>query len=344
METPWAARVTRCFLLLRVVCVIPPVVAAPPSLWVARPPSLYSHRLRILRHCLREHTAPYAQQLRRMTALRSLRFPELRLVQFDSGTAGFPSALALRWACLALGYEKPDVVPSIGKLEALAILLQKLKSEGRRVLILSQMVLMLDILEMFLNFHYLTYIRIDENANSEQRQVRKRGFALVPWTVRCCSHVSALSALASQSRVSAGLCSALPNEGSGCSTSLGSNRSAACASCDGATCGHGGRVGALQARPGGESVGAAPTRHVARNAGHMACPPSLVRLAKVCRLGQHREMGDLPPSRPAQSRTAFSEPGGRCGAPPLPPGAAHTCSRMVGHWVVRAPCCWAAPS
>ncbi|XP_045670644.1 E1A-binding protein p400 isoform X11 [Ursus americanus] len=131
----------------RVVCVIPPVVAAPPSLWVARPPSLYSHRMRLLRHRLREHTAPYAQQLQRMTALRSLRFPELRLVQFDSG-----------------------------KLEALAILLQKLKSEGRRVLILSQMVLMLDILEMFLNFHYLTYIRIDENANSEQRQELMRSF------------------------------------------------------------------------------------------------------------------------------------------------------------------------
>uniref|UniRef100_A0A452SEF2 E1A binding protein p400 n=1 Tax=Ursus americanus TaxID=9643 RepID=A0A452SEF2_URSAM len=130
-----------------VVCVIPPVVAAPPSLWVARPPSLYSHRMRLLRHRLREHTAPYAQQLQRMTALRSLRFPELRLVQFDSG-----------------------------KLEALAILLQKLKSEGRRVLILSQMVLMLDILEMFLNFHYLTYIRIDENANSEQRQELMRSF------------------------------------------------------------------------------------------------------------------------------------------------------------------------
>lgn len=68
--------------------------------------------------------------------------------------------------------------PSVGKLEALAILLQKLKSEGRRVLILSQMVLMLDILEMFLNFHYLTYIRIDENANSEQRQVRKTSASL----------------------------------------------------------------------------------------------------------------------------------------------------------------------
>ncbi|XP_029777498.1 E1A-binding protein p400 [Suricata suricatta] len=131
----------------RVVCVIPPVVAAPPSLWVARPPSLYSHRMQTLRHRLREHTAPYAQQLQRVTALRSLRFPELRLVQFDSG-----------------------------KLEALAVLLQKLKSEGRRVLILSQMVLMLDILEMFLNFHYLTYIRIDENANSEQRQELMRSF------------------------------------------------------------------------------------------------------------------------------------------------------------------------
>uniref|UniRef100_A0A8C2RC08 E1A binding protein p400 n=1 Tax=Capra hircus TaxID=9925 RepID=A0A8C2RC08_CAPHI len=103
--------------------------------------------MRLFRHCLREHTAPYAQQLQRMTALHSLRFPELRLVQFDSG-----------------------------KLEALAILLQKLKSEGRRVLILSQMVLMLDILEMFLNFHYLTYIRIDENANSEQRQELMRSF------------------------------------------------------------------------------------------------------------------------------------------------------------------------
>lgn len=74
-----------CFLLCRVACVIPPVVAAPPSLWVARPPSLYHRRLRALRQRLREHTAPYVQQLRQLTALRSLQFPELRLVQFDSG-------------------------------------------------------------------------------------------------------------------------------------------------------------------------------------------------------------------------------------------------------------------
>lgn len=42
------------------------------------------------------------------------------------------------------------------------------------MLILSQMILMLDILEMFLNFHHLTYIRIDENASSEQRQVSQK--------------------------------------------------------------------------------------------------------------------------------------------------------------------------
>lgn len=60
---------------------------------------------------------------------------------------------------------------NIGKLEALAVLLLKLKSEGRRVLILSQMILMLDILELFLNFHFLTFVRIDEYANHEQRQV-----------------------------------------------------------------------------------------------------------------------------------------------------------------------------
>uniref|UniRef100_A0A4X2K4H6 E1A binding protein p400 n=1 Tax=Vombatus ursinus TaxID=29139 RepID=A0A4X2K4H6_VOMUR len=103
--------------------------------------------MKIFRHCLKEQTAPYLQQLHEITNLKVLQFPELRLVQYDSG-----------------------------KLEALAILLQKLKSEGRRVLILSQMILMLDILEMFLDFHYLTYVRVDENANSEQRQELMRSF------------------------------------------------------------------------------------------------------------------------------------------------------------------------
>lgn len=69
------------------------------------------------------------------------------------------------------------------------------------MLILSQMVLMLDILEMFLNFHYLTYIRIDENANSEQRQVRRKAFPWFRLAAQRCPPESAFRALGSQSCV-----------------------------------------------------------------------------------------------------------------------------------------------
>lgn len=58
-----------------------------------------------------------------------------------------------------------------GKLEALAILLQKLKSDGRRVLIFTQMVKMLDILETFLDHRKLSHVRIDESFTPEERQV-----------------------------------------------------------------------------------------------------------------------------------------------------------------------------
>ncbi|NXV21199.1 EP400 protein, partial [Cepphus grylle] len=125
----------------RALFVLPAAVAAPPCLYVANPPASYSHRLKLLKHSLKQTAAPHLHQLQQITTPHLLQFPDLRLVQYDSG-----------------------------KLEALAVLLQKLKSEGRRVLILSQMILMLDILELFLNFHFLTFVRIDEYANHEQRQ------------------------------------------------------------------------------------------------------------------------------------------------------------------------------
>lgn len=59
----------------------------------------------------------------------------------------------------------------LGKLEALAILLQKLRAENRRVLIFTQMLKMLDILEAFIDYRQLTYVRIDENFTFEERQV-----------------------------------------------------------------------------------------------------------------------------------------------------------------------------
>ncbi|KYO39548.1 E1A-binding protein p400 isoform E [Alligator mississippiensis] len=131
----------------RALYVLPAAVAAPPCLYVANPPPSYNHRMKVFKHNLKQRVAPYLHQLRRIMTPHLLQFPDLRLVQYDSG-----------------------------KLEALAVLLQKLKSEGRRVLILSQMILMLDILELFLNFHFLTFVRIDEYANQEQRQELMKSF------------------------------------------------------------------------------------------------------------------------------------------------------------------------
>lgn len=138
---------------------------------MARLPPVYRHRVKLLRHNLKEKTLPCLNQLHQLTMPRLLPFPDLRLIQYDAGRGN-----SLRRACPSpdRGRRAPksDSSSSIaGKLEALAVLLQKLKSEGRRVLILSQMMLMLDILERFLNFHFLTYVRIDECANQEERQV-----------------------------------------------------------------------------------------------------------------------------------------------------------------------------
>ncbi|XP_063820734.1 E1A-binding protein p400 isoform X2 [Pseudophryne corroboree] len=131
----------------RTLCVVPSVVAAPVVLVVPNPPPIYTHSMKMLSQRLREQAAPYMQSLRERTSPHCVQTPDLRLIQCDSG-----------------------------KLEALSILLQKLRSEGRRVLIFSQMLLMLDILEVFLDFHSLTFLRIDEHANYEQCQDLMKSF------------------------------------------------------------------------------------------------------------------------------------------------------------------------
>ncbi|XP_041423122.1 E1A-binding protein p400 isoform X2 [Xenopus laevis] len=128
-------------LAISALCVVPTVVAAPPILTVPNPPAAYVHSLKMLEHGLRDQLAPVLPELRERTTPNCLPFPDLKLIQTDSG-----------------------------KLDALAVLLRKLRSEGRRVLIFSQMLLMLDILERFLDFHSLTFLRIDDHANSEQCQ------------------------------------------------------------------------------------------------------------------------------------------------------------------------------
>ncbi|CAE6443708.1 unnamed protein product [Rhizoctonia solani] len=58
-----------------------------------------------------------------------------------------------------------------GKLQALDGLLREKNAGGHRVLIFTQMTRVLDILEIFLNFHGYRYLRLDGSTKIEQRQV-----------------------------------------------------------------------------------------------------------------------------------------------------------------------------
>ncbi|TKS79092.1 E1A-binding protein p400 [Collichthys lucidus] len=153
-------------LIKRLVCVVPPAVAPPPHLSAARSPVPYRLEQKSLRRRLHEASAPHSADIHHLTFRRLFRFPDLQLMQMDSG-----------------------------KLEALAILLQKLRSDSRRVLIFTQMVKMLDILEAFLDHRQLTYVRVDESFSPDERQEnmkkfnRNRKVFCSILTNRCCSAV-----------------------------------------------------------------------------------------------------------------------------------------------------------
>ncbi|XP_039627971.1 E1A-binding protein p400 isoform X7 [Polypterus senegalus] len=141
-------------------------IALPPHLYASNPPPHYSVKMKLFRRRLQEEVAPFTRQLKSLTSGCFVEMPDLHLLQMDSG-----------------------------KLEALSVLLRKLKSEGRRVLIFTQMVKMLDILELFLNYLQLTYVRIDENAPLQDQQDKMRQFnrrKQIFCTIlsnRCCSVV-----------------------------------------------------------------------------------------------------------------------------------------------------------
>lgn len=54
--------------------------------------------------------------------------------------------------------------------------MHKLRSGGHRVLIFTQMSKMLDVLEVFLNIHGFTYMRLDGSTKPEQRQILMQKF------------------------------------------------------------------------------------------------------------------------------------------------------------------------
>ncbi|XP_036953307.1 E1A-binding protein p400 isoform X5 [Acanthopagrus latus] len=153
-------------LIKRLVCVVPPAVAPPPHLYAANPPVPYSLEKKSLQHQLQDASAPHSAEIHHLASRHLFHCPDMQLMQMDSG-----------------------------KLEALAILLQKLRSESRRVLIFTQMVKMLDILEAFLDHRQLTYVRIDESFTPDERQEsmkkfnRNRKVFCSILTNRCCAAV-----------------------------------------------------------------------------------------------------------------------------------------------------------
>ncbi|XP_063752794.1 E1A-binding protein p400 isoform X2 [Eleginops maclovinus] len=156
-------------LIKRLVCVVPPAVAPPPHLYAANPPVPYNLEQKSLRRRLQEAAAPHSTDIHHLASRHLLCGDDLPLMQMDSG-----------------------------KLEALAILLQKLRSDSRRVLIFTQMVKMLDILEAFLDYRHLTYVRVDESFSPDERQEnirkfnRNRNVFCSILTNRCCSAVGTL--------------------------------------------------------------------------------------------------------------------------------------------------------
>lgn len=94
---------------------------------------------------------PLLTPIRSAIIRRQVYFPDRRLIQFDCG-----------------------------KLQELAILLRKLKSEGHRALIFTQMTKMLDILEAFINLYGYTYMRLDGSTQPEERQTLMQRFNTNP--------------------------------------------------------------------------------------------------------------------------------------------------------------------
>lgn len=84
---------------------------------------------------------------------------------------GFDAPLHHTSVKLRIAFPDPSLLQyDCGKLQRLAHLLRERKAGGHRVLIFTQMTKVLDILELFLNFHGYIYLRLDGATKVEDRQ------------------------------------------------------------------------------------------------------------------------------------------------------------------------------
>lgn len=129
---------------------IPAARAPPPVCWCSRTGSpVYLHPSH-KENCV-EVFAPLLSPIRPAIVRRQVYFPDRRLIQFDCG-----------------------------KLQELAVLLRRLKSEGHRALIFTQMTKMLDVLEAFISLYGYTYMRLDGSTQPEERQTLMQRFNTNP--------------------------------------------------------------------------------------------------------------------------------------------------------------------
>ncbi|XP_051138731.1 protein PHOTOPERIOD-INDEPENDENT EARLY FLOWERING 1 isoform X2 [Andrographis paniculata] len=129
---------------------IPAARAPPPVCWCSKGGSpLFVQQTNIDRwsQCFFPLLTPFRPAIVR----RQVYFPDRRLIQFDCG-----------------------------KLQELAVLLRRLKSEGHRALIFTQMTKMLDVLEAFINLYGYTYMRLDGSTPPEERQTLMQRFNTNP--------------------------------------------------------------------------------------------------------------------------------------------------------------------
>lgn len=129
---------------------IPAARAPPPVCWCSLAGStVFFHPS--FKEKLSQNLLPLMSPIRPAIVRRQVYFPDRRLIQFDCG-----------------------------KLQELAMLLRRLKSEGHRALIFTQMTKMLDVLETFINLYGYTYMRLDGSTQPEERQTLMQRFNTNP--------------------------------------------------------------------------------------------------------------------------------------------------------------------
>ncbi|OMO82621.1 hypothetical protein COLO4_22907 [Corchorus olitorius] len=129
---------------------IPAARAPPPVCWCSKTGTSAFLHSTYIEKCAKT-LFPLLTPIRPAIVRRQVYFPDRRLIQFDCG-----------------------------KLQELAVLLRRLKSEGHRALIFTQMTKMLDILEAFINLYGYTYMRLDGSTQPEERQTLMQRFNTNP--------------------------------------------------------------------------------------------------------------------------------------------------------------------